>query len=282
VRSPGHAPSSEPRERLGLLVFILIAFGVPWACWFLLAETMAVSAMFNSFATYGFTAACSAAGFAAAFAEGGWHGLRKFSARVVGLRFPLWIWIAALLLPFLAAILTFVNHPGDLFQGGVPRWTSLVATVSFANLFTGPIAEEFGWRGYLLGFFARRWRPVTAGLIIAPIWAAWHIPIYYDSVFAHVRSALGFLVWITAWSVVLALVVTRARGSVLPSMLAHWSMNAQPAIFFALLPTLAGEKQPGGIAYPLASAAVAIVVYIAWRGAKWPADESGARMQPTI
>jgi len=253
------------REGLGLLVFVLIAFGIPWAGWFLLRQRMPVSAMFNSFATYGFTAACSMAAFAAAFAEGGWRCLRRFSARVFGLRFSPRLWIAALLLPFLAALLTFATHPVDLFKGGVPHWAALATTVSFVNFFTGPIAEEFGWRGYLLGFLARRWRPITAGLIIAPVWALWHVPIYYDTVFAHARSAFGFLIWIAAWSVVLALIVTRARGSVLPSILGHWSINAQSAIFFALLPALAGEKQPGGTAYSLASVAVAIVVCIAWR-----------------
>jgi membrane protease YdiL (CAAX protease family) len=141
------------------------------------------------------------------------------------------------------------------------------------EFFTGPIAEEFGWRGYLLGRLARRMRPVLAGLIIGPIWAAWHIPLFYDSVFAHAGSALGFAGWAIAWSAVLSLIVTRARGSVLPSVLGHWSANAAPMIFFALLPALPGERQPGGLPFTLASIAVALVVAWRWRNLRWDPRE---------
>jgi hypothetical protein len=79
-----------------------------------------------------------------------------------------------------------------------------------------------------------------------------------------VQSALGYLAWITAWSVVMALIVTRARGSVLPSILAHWFLNALPLIFFALFPGLPGERQPGGIAFSIASVALAAVAAWVW------------------
>jgi membrane protease YdiL (CAAX protease family) len=179
------------------------------------------------------------------------------------------VWPFAILLPVLAAVLTFANHPSDLSDGGTPKWAALAVSVSFTNWFTGPLAEEFGWRGYLLPWFCRRWHPVLAGLVIGPIWAAWHIPIFYDTVFAHWQSALGFLTWVTAWSVVLALLVARARGSVLPSILGHWAINAQSGIFFALLPALSGDKQPGGLAFSVASVAVAAAVAWFWRGTRW-------------
>jgi membrane protease YdiL (CAAX protease family) len=221
--------------------------------------------LFDSFATFWFTAAPSLAGFIAAAAEGGVSGLRRFTARVFSLRFPLWIWLLALVLPLCAAALTFVAHPADLARGGLPKFAAALATVSWVNFFTGPIAEEFGWRGYLLGYLRRQHRPIVTGLIIGPIWAVWHIPLFYDSVFAHISSAFGYVSWIMAWSVVLALLVTRAGGSVLPSLLSHWFLNALPSIFFALLPALPGERQPGGLSFSIASVAVAAVVGWLWR-----------------
>ena len=131
------------------------------------------------------------------------------------------------------------------------------------NFFTGPIAEEFGWRGYLLGHLRARYSPVVAGLIIGPIWAAWHIPLFYDNLFTHFLPTVGYLSWILAWSVVLALIVDRARGSVLPSIVSHWLLNAVPRISFALLPALPGERQPGGLPFSIASIVVALVV-AAW------------------
>jgi membrane protease YdiL (CAAX protease family) len=257
------------RPQLGVTVFILIAFGVPWAGWIIERATIGADHMFDSIGTYWFTAAPSFAGFAAATAEDGWSGLRRFTRRVFCLRFPLWVWLLALLLPLTAALLTFAGHPADLWHGGPPKFTAALASASLANFFTGPIAEEFGWRGYLLDRLCRRWRPVMAGFVIGPIWAAWHIPLFFDNVFAHVQSAVGYLAWVTAWSIVLAVIVTRARGGVLPSIFGHWFLNALPPIFFALLPALPGEHQPGGIAFSIASVAVAAVLGWLWRNAKW-------------
>jgi len=264
------------RPRLGLAVYVLVAFGLPWAEWIHLRQTMSLDQMFDSFSTYWFTAAPSIAGFLAALAEDGWSGLRRFTARVLTLRFAAWLWFAALLLPLIAGLLTFLPHPGDLAAGGVPAWAKVLVPVTLLNFFTGPLAEEFGWRGYLLGAFCRRWTPALSGLLIGPIWALWHVPIFYDSVFAHAASALGHLAWTTAWSVVLSLIVARARGSVLPSILGHWMVNATPAIFFALLPALPGEKQPGGLAFAAASVAVAAALAYAWRGTQWAPQ--GSRM----
>jgi membrane protease YdiL (CAAX protease family) len=264
------------RPWLGLTVFILIAFAVPWTGWIIERRTLGLEHMFDSFGNYWFSAAPSVAGFLAASVGDGWKGLRSFTLRVFNLRFPVWIWLVALVLPFAAALLTFIGHPTDLWHGGTPKFVAALATASFANFFTGPIAEEFGWRGYLLERLCQHWRPVVAGLLIGPIWAAWHIPLFYDNVFAHVQSALGYLAWVTAWSVVLAVIVARARGSVLPSILGHWFLNALPPIFFALLPGLPGERQPGGVTLSIASVAVATAVAWIWWNVRWQPALSAA------
>jgi CAAX protease family protein len=267
--------SDNSRPRLALTVFILTAFVVPWTGWIIQRRTIGLDHMFDSFGTYWFSAAPSVAGFFAAAVGGGWKGLRCFSLRVFNLRFPVRVWLLALFLPLAAALLTFSGHPTDLWHGGTPKFAAALATASLANFFTGPIAEEFGWRGYLLERLCRHRRPVVAGLLIGPIWAAWHIPLFYDNVFAHVQSALGYLAWVTAWSVVLAVIVTHARGGVLPSILAHWFLNALPPIFFALLPGLPGEGQPGGVALSIASVAVATAVACIWWNVRWqPAPTS--------
>src|SRR5579871_1865148 len=192
---------THSRPLLGVVVFFLIAFGVPWTGWILLRRTMPLDHMFDSIRTYWFTAAPSVAGFAAAFAEGGLPGLREFSRRVLDVRTSPLPWLLALLLPLSAALLTFVSHPADLLHGGSPKWAGLIGTASLMNFFTGPLAEEFGWRGFLFQKLARRrLHPIWIGVLIAPIWAVWHVPLFYDSVYAHLASAVGYLVWVLAWS----------------------------------------------------------------------------------
>jgi membrane protease YdiL (CAAX protease family) len=260
------ASPAATRPRLGLAVFFLVAFGIPWAGWI---GSRLLHSSGDTLSFLVFPAACSLAGFAAALAEGGWAGLLAFARRVFNPRVSPWLFLAAFGLPVVAGLLTYSDHASDLLQGGAPHFAKLLGVASLANWWTGPLAEEFGWRGYLLERLCRRVSPLVAGLIIGPVWAAWHIPLFYDSVFAHLPSALQFLGWVTAWSVVLALLVARAKGSVLVSVLGHWSINAQPGLFFALLPAIAHDTVPGGLAYCLASIAVAVVIAFLWRKTRW-------------
>jgi membrane protease YdiL (CAAX protease family) len=253
------------RPHLGLAVFFAVAFGLAWTGWLLTIHVRENGNPFSSFRYYWFTAAPSLAGFVAAYAEGGWMGLKGFCARVLDLRFALWPIVLGFAIPLLAAFLTFALHMSDLLHGGLPKPAVALSAVTLQNFFTGPLAEEFGWRGYLLGRLCRRWPPAVAGLVIGPIWVLWHLPIFYGSVFAHWTSALGFLLWATSWAVVFALLVARARGSVLPSILGHWTINSQLTLFAALLPSLPQEDLPGGIAFAITSALVAAGLAYLWR-----------------
>lgn len=265
--------SNKPRPartRVGLAAFLLIAFGVPWTGWIIFRSTRNPSVTLEALALFWLPAACSVAGFVASFAEGGLKGLRAFAARVFNLRFRWYLFLLALLLPLVAGSLTFITHPGDLSRGGVPRLSLLGGAATFlANLWTGPLAEEFGWRGYLLPKLAAHWPPVVAGLMVGIIWALWHLPLLYDSAFADGPSAVKFLATTTAWSVILALLVSRARGSVLPAVACHWAINSQVIIFHAVLPQVAHERLPGSWGFCAASMIVAALLAWFWRDVRW-------------
>jgi uncharacterized protein len=258
------------RKRVGLAAFLLVAFGVPWTGWIAFRLSRHPSAMLEALALFWLPAACSVAGFVASFAEGGARGLWAFAARVFNPRFRWYLFPLALLLPLAAGALTFITHPGDLMQGGMPRLSLLGgAAVFLTNFWTGPLAEEFGWRGYLLAKLAARWPPVVAGLLVGIIWTLWHLPLFYDSAFADAPSAVKFLATTTAWSVTLALLVSRARGSVWPAVACHWAINSQVIIFHALLPQVAGERLPGGWGFCAASMVVAGLLAWFWRNVRW-------------
>ncbi len=121
---------STGRARGGLLVFILIAFGVPWAGWVVFRLTPSPGATLESLSMFWLPAAVSLAGFAAACVEGGLPALHVFARRVFNLHFNPWLWILATLLPLIAAVLTFINHPADLLTEG----SALVAVTPTAHI----------------------------------------------------------------------------------------------------------------------------------------------------
>ena len=258
------------RTRVGIAAFLLVAFSVPWTGWIVFRLSRHPSATLEALALVWLPAACSLAGFIASFAEGGTEGLRAFAARVFNLRFRWYLFPLALLLPLVAGVLTFITHPSDLVHGSTPRLYLLGGAATFlANLWTGPLAEEFGWRGYLLPKLAERWPLVVAGILIGIIWTLWHLPLFYDSAFADASSAVKFLATTTAWSVILALLVCRAHGSVLPALVAHWALNSQVIIFHAVLPQVAHERLPGGWAFCLTSLVVAALLAWYWHHVRW-------------
>lgn len=49
----------------------------------------------------------------------------------------------------------------------------------FWGLISGPISEEFGWRGYLLDKFLKTDNILKASLIVGFVWGIWHLPLFF-------------------------------------------------------------------------------------------------------
>jgi membrane protease YdiL (CAAX protease family) len=105
---------------------------------------------------------------------------------------------------------------GFALYPGVPAW-GLLPALGLASVFNG-FGEETGWRGFALPALERRFSPLAASLVLAPLWALWHWPAFLLSESYRAFSPLlllGFLVGLAAGSVVLAHVYHRCRDSVL-------------------------------------------------------------------
>ena len=225
------------KSKLGIATFFAIAFGIPWAGWFFVEDANLHLWLFPLFA--------SLAGFAAAFAEGGKNGLKDFSVRVFSIVPALPYVLVGLVLP-LCLGLTY------LFVKGVPifamPWSpaAILALSLGAALITGPIAEEFGWRGYLQHRLLGRISPFWVALSISVIWWIWHFPLYRTSHFASFISASNFFAYLLTWSIFMVFLVQRAGGSVWPAVILHWAANTHPNVMQSLLPEVDGGFLPGG------------------------------------
>jgi membrane protease YdiL (CAAX protease family) len=85
----------------------------------------------------------------------------------------------------LVAILLYVvfggSAPQPVFPGGAPRELGfvLLPIIFLANLFVGgPLAEEFGWRGFALPRLQTGMSALRASLIIGVLWGFWHLPFF--------------------------------------------------------------------------------------------------------
>src|SRR5215203_1841485 len=159
----------------------------------------------------------------------GREALRKLLGRLLHWRVnPLW-YLMVLLGPValaggVVALNTFVGGPALRFDGSLLIPAGI--TLAFSIFPGSALGEEIGWRGYALPRLQAGRRALSASLIIAPIWALWHLPLWLTG--APGRTPIlyaAFVVSAFALSVLLTWVYNSTGGSLLLVVLLHATFN---------------------------------------------------------
>jgi membrane protease YdiL (CAAX protease family) len=156
----------------------------------------------------------------------GWAGVRCLLARVVPHRSS-WPWYAAVLIGFPALNLVAARILAPDFLARLPAWGRLLSLLplTFVND-TGPLGEEFGWRGFALPRLLQRRRPLAAALLLGVIWWAWHLPTFFIPALSQHRLSISiFLVNSVALSVIMTWLYQRTRGDLLLMIMVHVAAN---------------------------------------------------------
>ena len=134
--------------------------------------------------------------------------------------------VAALVGPLLG------GPPADLAAaGGTVARLGGVLPLLAVFLVAGPLAEEFGWRGYLQPRLRRTLSPARTALAVGMAWAVWHVPLFLltgtgqAEIGLFTPVALGFFVAMVPLSVAYWFVSERLRGGVPAAVLTHLAGN---------------------------------------------------------
>lgn len=175
-------------------------------------------------------------------------GVRSLAAKLTRWRVaPTYYAFALLIFPIVA--LAGALLAGGLGQPVYPPTSSghdwqvwlpaLASSFLLTVLFTGGVPEELGWRGFLLPELQKRFTPLTASLIIGPVWTFWHLPLYLTGP-RPLAALVPFLVLVTLLSILYTWLYNRSGGSVLLVVLLHAAFNnylvVAPRTWFALVP----------------------------------------------
>nr|WP_307727801.1 type II CAAX endopeptidase family protein [Massilia sp. TS11] len=219
-----------PRRRAAMLLFLTLAFSLPWLAWTVLGRfgwdrpwSMPLFVLGGAF--------CSIGGIAATCLR---HGTREGLHRLAAMLRPrraLLPWLCALLWAPLWELLASLLF--SQATGAVIRWepAGLLRFASGGILFlwlTGPLGEEFGWRGFLWTELRARWPAWRAVLILGPVWAFWHLPLMLGRWSQDPLHALFFLVMVSGFALLIGAVFE--AGGLLPAMLLHWTINASQEV----------------------------------------------------
>jgi membrane protease YdiL (CAAX protease family) len=123
-----------------------------------------------------------------------------------------------------------ISAPELSLPNGLPRemLIGFLPVIFLINIFVGgPLAEDIGWRGYILPKMREEMTALHASLIIGMIWAVWHLPYF---LFPAWHSAVGnvpfiwFALLTTSWSVLFAWVYVNTESILMP-VLFHAAIN---------------------------------------------------------
>jgi len=162
---------------------------------------------------------------AAVFGRG---ALRKLLGRLLIWRVnPLWYLLLVLGPAALVAGVVPLNAlmGGPALSLGMPL-LGIAVFLAFHIVPGSALGEEIGWRGYVLPRLQSRMSALSAALIIGPIWALWHLPLWLTGEPGRTPTLYaGFVVSVIALSVILTWVYNSTRGSLLMVVLLHATYN---------------------------------------------------------
>jgi membrane protease YdiL (CAAX protease family) len=224
-----------------VLSFVVLAYTLSWVAWVPLLVRNARVVPGGSVTHFPGLLGPAIASFVIVALIDGAGGVRRLLGRMVLVSKPTLAFFAYSLSPvaFLVLALLVLAIAGSplpsardfAVYSGLPV-LSLPVVLSLVLLFTG-YGEETGWRGFALGPLQQRYGPVRGTLVLALIWAGWHIPAFW---FVEGYRALGvagmiggFGLGIIAGALVLARVLNRTDGSVLAAVLWHATYNLTSA-----------------------------------------------------
>jgi membrane protease YdiL (CAAX protease family) len=158
--------------------------------------------------------------------------IRKLLGRLLPWRVnPLWYLVVflgpAALVGGAVALNTLIGGPA--LSLGMPLLG--VAVYLAFHIFPGSaLGEEIGWRGYVLPRLQARMSALSASLILAPIWALWHLPLWvagwlHGDPFRTPSLYAAFVASAFALSVILTWVYNSTGGSLLMVVLLHATVN---------------------------------------------------------
>ena len=174
----------------------------------------------------------------------GKQGLNHVFRRSFEWRFSIIWYLIAVLIPFAItaastwAAISFLNAeiPNDWFS---PSFG--IGFLLFFLIWDG-LGEEVGWRGLALPLLQDRLGSLGGNILVGIIWALWHLPLFLmPGSFQYGDSLLIYVYLITCWSIVIALLVNKAEGSVLVAILFHETANfiaftiRYPGTYYVLL-----------------------------------------------
>jgi membrane protease YdiL (CAAX protease family) len=253
--------------RRPVAAYLVLACATSWAWWLPMALTGSVARPGVGWPTHlpGLVGPALAALAVTAVVDGK-AGLAELASRVVRWRVGWWLWAVVVGTASVAVvnvlIMAAMGQPLPALAA-FERYTGIgsvgLAAVIGISIVVNGLGEETGWRGFAAHRLLPHRGPLVASLIVALMWAIWHLPLFW--VVESFRSfgpamIVGWLFGLLAGSIVLTFLYRRSGLSILLVAAWHTAFNLTSA-----------TEATSGVGAAMASSVViiaALVIAIGW------------------
>ena len=87
--------------------------------------------------------------------------------------------------------------------------------------FGGPLAEELGWRGFVLPKLQKKFNPLISSIILAFIWSCWHLPFFLTHAPGYDINFIIYLIETIWLTILFTWLYNRTNGNLLIVILYH-------------------------------------------------------------
>ena len=234
----------KPAISRNLILFFFISFVFTWAFWIpdaLVKRGSMSSSFFTSLGVIGSLGPLIAA-IIITLKEFGKEGLRKLFKRGLDKNFEHKWWLFIFFIfPFLIILSYYLSILIDQ-DPPVSEAAELYYFIPFiffsVMLTSGPVQEEFGWRGYALPRLQEKFTPFYSSIILGFLWAIWHWPQFLvpkdlTGMF-YVTPVWSFILTVMSANFIYTWIHNKTNGSILAALVLHTQMN----LFFWIFPVL--------------------------------------------
>jgi membrane protease YdiL (CAAX protease family) len=188
------------------------------------------------------------------------HLLAGFTRWRVGF---FWYFAAAFL--FLAPLVITLIYKAFGNESAGPRsgeTTASMLGIILFTLFSGPVAEELGWRGFALPRLQAKYNALVSSLILGVIWCCWHIPLFFTTGATQMSIPFPiYLILVLTITLYLTWLYNNTHGSLIITILGHFTFNLSSGFLIGVL-----HLMPAMLFYmtagPLLGVIVMIIIFI--------------------
>ncbi len=218
-----------------ILMYLALTFALTWGIWLLTLSEFNMRISNETLIVIG-AFIPSFVGLLMEYKINGRKGFIKSAKRIVNPKISLkwYLYIFGLMPITMLLSYTVLQLSGRTIPNSEFPVYAIPLVFIYIMFLMGPLGEEAGWRGFLLGKMIVIYRPFYASVILGLIWSLWHLPLFFLATtiqsklansYSFVFAFCGYILYTLMITIQISILYINTKGNILGVILFHTMAN---------------------------------------------------------